>query len=65
MEDAVRGPFGSMPLAKASCYGGRLSSDDGREEILNPDQHIATLTGSNDLKMTMVVKAGKGYSLAE
>jgi DNA-directed RNA polymerase subunit alpha len=34
-------------------------------EVLNPDQHIVTLTGSNDLKMTMVVRAGKGYSLAE
>ncbi len=42
-----------------------ITSDDGRVEILNPEQHIATLTGEGRLKMTMVVKAGKGYSLAE
>jgi DNA-directed RNA polymerase subunit alpha len=42
-----------------------ITSDDGHVEILNPEQHIATLTGEGSLKMTMVVKAGKGYSLAE
>jgi DNA-directed RNA polymerase subunit alpha len=44
---------------------GDIQSEDGRVEILNPDQHIATLTGDGKLKMTMVVKVGKGYSLSE
>lgn len=42
-----------------------IISDDGRVEVLNPEQHIATLTGSGNLKMSMTVKIGKGYSLAE
>jgi len=43
-----------------------INSADGRVEVLNPDQHIATLTdGDGMLKMSMVVKLGKGYSLAE
>ena len=42
-----------------------ITSDDGHVEILNPEQHIATLAANGSLKMTMVVKAGKGYSLAE
>jgi DNA-directed RNA polymerase subunit alpha len=42
-----------------------ITSDDGHVEILNPEQHIATLTGDASLKMTMMVKSGKGYTLAE
>lgn len=42
-----------------------LVSPDGRVEIMNPDQHIATLSGEDRLKMTLTVRAGKGYSLAE
>ncbi|MBW2635566.1 MAG: DNA-directed RNA polymerase subunit alpha, partial [Deltaproteobacteria bacterium] len=42
-----------------------ITSEDGRVEILNPDQHIATLTDKSELNMTMTVKLGKGYSLAE
>lgn len=42
-----------------------ISSDDGHVEILNPEQHIATLTGEGNLKMEMVVNVGKGYALAE
>ncbi|MBW1693675.1 MAG: DNA-directed RNA polymerase subunit alpha, partial [Deltaproteobacteria bacterium] len=42
-----------------------IVSEDGRCEVLNPDQHIATLSGNAKLKMTMTVKVGKGYSLAE
>lgn len=44
---------------------GDIISDDGRVEILNPDLHIATLSEGADLNMTMTVKTGKGYSLAE
>jgi DNA-directed RNA polymerase subunit alpha len=44
---------------------GDIISDDGKCEILNPGQLIATLTGKAKLKMTMTIKVGKGYSLAE
>lgn len=42
-----------------------IVSPDGRVEVLNPEQHIATLSGKADLKMTMTVQVGKGYALAE
>ena len=42
-----------------------IISGDGRCEVLNPDQHIATITDKAKLKMTMTVKMGKGYALAE
>jgi len=44
---------------------GDIISDDGKCEILNPDHHIATLNDDAELKMSMIVKVGKGYSLAE
>jgi len=44
---------------------GDIVSSDGKVEILNKDQHIATLTDKGELKMTMTVKVGKGYSLSE
>jgi DNA-directed RNA polymerase subunit alpha len=44
---------------------GDLASEDGRCEVLNPTQHIATLSENAKLKMEMIVKAGKGYSLSE
>ena len=44
---------------------GDIISDDGKCEVLNPKQHIATLSEKGTLKMEMVVKIGKGYSLAE
>ncbi len=44
---------------------GDIISEDGRVEVLNPDQHIATLRDDSQLKMSMVVNLGKGYSLAE
>jgi DNA-directed RNA polymerase subunit alpha len=44
---------------------GDIISDDGKCEILNPDLHIATLSEKTDLKITMKVEVGKGYSLAE
>jgi DNA-directed RNA polymerase subunit alpha len=42
-----------------------ILSGDGRITVLNPDQHIATLSEGARLQMTMVVKVGKGYALAE
>lgn len=37
----------------------------GAVEIVNPGQHIATLTEEGRLRMEMMVKAGKGYIPAE
>jgi DNA-directed RNA polymerase subunit alpha len=45
--------------------GGDIISADGKCEILNPKQHIASLSSKAVLKMEMKVQAGKGYSLAE
>jgi len=42
-----------------------ILSDDGRCTVLNPDQHIATLSEKGALKMEITVKVGKGYSLSE
>ena len=44
---------------------GDIISGDGRCEVLNPDQHIATLSENAKLNMSMTVKVGKGYSLSE
>ena len=44
---------------------GEIVSDDGKCEVLNPKQHIATLSEKAVLKMEMQVQVGKGYSLAE
>ena len=38
---------------------------DGSVEVLNPDQHIATLNKEAKLNMEMVVRTGKGYVPAE
>jgi DNA-directed RNA polymerase subunit alpha len=38
---------------------------DGKIEILNPEQHIATLGKEGRLNMEMIVKIGKGYVPAE
>lgn len=42
-----------------------IISEDGRCEVLNPNQHIATLSTDAELKMFLTVKVGKGYALAE
>jgi DNA-directed RNA polymerase subunit alpha len=38
---------------------------DGTVEILNPEHHIATLTGGAPFRMEMAVKMGKGYESAK
>ncbi|MDA8133833.1 MAG: DNA-directed RNA polymerase subunit alpha [Desulfobacteraceae bacterium] len=52
--------------AKGECEvtGADIVSPDGRVEVLNPEQHIATLSKKGVLNMTMVVKTGKGYALS-
>lgn len=42
-----------------------IISGDGKVEIMNPDQHIATLSADAKFRLEMTVNAGKGYSLAE
>ncbi len=49
---------------EGSVTGADIVSPDGKIEILNPEQHIATLSKNGVLNMTMVVKTGKGYALA-
>ncbi len=44
--------------------GADIVSPDGKVEILNPEQHIATVNKNGVLNMVMVVKTGKGYALA-
>ncbi|UCE53228.1 MAG: DNA-directed RNA polymerase subunit alpha [Desulfobacterales bacterium] len=51
--------------AEGELTAGDIISEDGKCEVLNPKQHIATLTDKAALKMTMTVKYGKGYSLSE
>lgn len=41
-----------------------IVSPDGRVEVLNPTQHIATLNEGGNLSMVMTVKVGKGYALS-
>ncbi len=49
---------------EADVTGADIISPDGRVEILNPEQHIATVNKNGALNMVMVVKNGKGYALA-
>jgi DNA-directed RNA polymerase subunit alpha len=65
MEDATPRKVEINASGESVITAGDLISEDGRVEILNPHQHIATLTGDGSLKMTMVVKVGKGYALSE
>ncbi len=44
--------------------GADVISKDGRVEILNPEQHIATLSKNAKLNITMKVMSGKGYALS-
>lgn len=44
---------------------GDIVSPDGKTEVLNPDQHIATLAKDANLNMEMTVRVGKGYALSE
>jgi DNA-directed RNA polymerase subunit alpha len=50
---------------EGTVTAGDIIRDEGAIEILNPDLHIASLSGDADLKMEMTVKVGKGYCLSE
>ncbi|MDD9303715.1 MAG: DNA-directed RNA polymerase subunit alpha [Desulfobacter sp.] len=49
---------------EADVTGADIISPDGKVEVLNPEQHIATVNKNGVLNMVMVVKTGKGYALA-
>ncbi len=49
---------------KREITAGDITSD-GDFEILNPELHIATLSGDTKLNMTMTAKVGKGYVPAD
>lgn len=65
MDDANARSVRIEASGEGTVTAGDIINDDGHVKVLNPEQHIATLTGGGSLKMTMEVKAGKGYSLAE
>jgi DNA-directed RNA polymerase subunit alpha len=65
MDDATPRTINVDASVEGTVTAGDIVSEDGHVEILNPEQPIATLTGEGKLAMTMVVKVGKGYSLAE
>ncbi|MDM8536204.1 DNA-directed RNA polymerase subunit alpha [Desulfobacterales bacterium HSG17] len=51
---------------KGECEatGADIVSPDGKVEVLNPEQLIASVSKKGKLSITMVVKTGKGYALA-
>ncbi len=49
---------------KGKYTAGDIVSPDGRVVVLNPEQHVLTLTDDMDLNLELVVKFGRGYSLA-
>jgi DNA-directed RNA polymerase subunit alpha len=65
MDDATPRTIHIEATGEGVVTAGQIISDDGHVEVLNPDQPIATISADGSLKMTMVVKVGKGYSLAE
>ncbi len=65
MDDATPRTIHVDTSGEGDVKAGDIVSEDGHVEVLNPDHHIATLTSDGSLKMTMVVKVGKGYALAE
>ncbi len=44
---------------------GDIVSPDGRVQVLNTNQHLATLSKDASLNMTLTCKVGKGYAMAE
>jgi DNA-directed RNA polymerase subunit alpha len=66
---SVADPEPKLVRIEASGEGlvtaGDILSDDGKCEVLNPKQHIATLSDKAVLNMEMKVNVGKGYALAE
>ncbi|MBF0233214.1 MAG: DNA-directed RNA polymerase subunit alpha, partial [Desulfamplus sp.] len=49
---------------EGNVTGAHLQGSAPGVQVLNPDQHIASISRGGKLKMTLKVKTGKGYSLA-
>jgi len=45
-------------------YASQIVSEDGSIEVLNPEQHIATVSEGGSLHIKMEVRIGKGYALS-
>jgi DNA-directed RNA polymerase subunit alpha len=65
MEDSEPGMIEIVADSEGVITAADIISGNGKVEIMNPDQHIATLTSDTKFRAEMTVKAGKGYSLAE
>lgn len=65
MEDSEPRTIEISASGEGVVTAGDIVSGDGRVEVMNPSQHIATLSQGAELMMIMTVKAGKGYLLAE
>lgn len=50
---------------KGKYKAGDIVSGDGRVAILNPEQHVLTLTEDIEINLDFVVKFGRGYALAK
>jgi DNA-directed RNA polymerase subunit alpha len=58
----------TLRLEKAGdgpVIAGDIISEDGRVEILNPDQHICSLSQEGRIQMELTVNVGIGYALSE
>lgn len=65
MDDAEPKTVEIQTKGEGTVTAASIVSPDGRVSVLNPDQHVATITADVELVMTMTVAAGKGYNLSE
>ncbi len=65
MDDAAPKTVEIRSKGEGSITAADIVSPDGRVTVLNPGQHIATVTADVEINMTMTVAAGKGYNLSE
>ena len=65
MSDAAPKTLEIQSKGEGAVTAASIVSPDGRVTVLNPEQHIATVTGDVELNMALTAAAGKGYSLAE
>ncbi len=65
MSDAAPKTLEVQSKGEGVVTAASIVSPDGRVTVLNPDQHIATVTADVELNMALTAAAGKGYSLAE
>lgn len=54
-----------LKTTKAGDVTGKNIKLSGALELVNPDHHIATVTGKNNLEMEIQVERGRGYILSD